>query len=121
MSTAFKLYEEDERLSKVILHKATISAEREEFRYRITLKSCELRWVRSLLKFTKRNRAEGSLIGIENSPECHGPGNSGRTASAFRQDGSRRSSSRWHSHDLKQHPCDRQNELLLACIATCEK
>ncbi len=58
-----RVYEEDREAFKAYLHKAAMSAEREEFRYRITLQSGELRWVRSLIKSVKST--DGSLIAME--------------------------------------------------------
>lgn len=58
-----QVYDEDRWAFKRYLEKATNSIEREEFRYRITLASGELRWVRSLVKVVKS--AGGALIAIE--------------------------------------------------------
>ncbi len=58
-----QVYDEDREAFKAYLHKAAMSAEREEFRYRITLQSGELRWVRSLIKSVKS--ADGTLIAME--------------------------------------------------------
>lgn len=55
--------DEDRAAFKTYLQKAAVSSEREEFRYRITLPSGEVRWVRSLLKSLLS--PDGTLISIK--------------------------------------------------------